>query len=225
MVVTLGSSKTTTYSSASARITLVFPTEWDTTLANFISEPEFNAILTELGRLAAADGNLEQEIFDGVSYLVDTNDFRSAVEYVDNELRNSFHKRKALLLVLHRSKLHDLIKQAELEDILTGATTWHDERNKYVHARWCIPDKKAGGVICLKFDAAKKRDQVRSVKPSDLHKVATGVEDYTSRLRTHFLGTFVDYRDWLEKRMPLPGTPATPIGEPKSRSIKNKKKK
>ena len=143
MVVTLGSSKTTTYSSASARITLVFPTEWDTTLANFISEPEFNAILTELGRLAAADGNLEQEIFDGVSYLVDTNDFESAVEYVDNELRNSFHERKALLLVLHRSKLHDLIKQAELEDILTGATTWHDERNQCVHARWCVPSERA----------------------------------------------------------------------------------
>jgi hypothetical protein len=46
-----------------ANFTLVsFPTQWETNLEKFVSEPEFNAILTERGRLAAEDSNQEQEI-------------------------------------------------------------------------------------------------------------------------------------------------------------------
>ncbi len=48
---------------AQVKFTLIpFPTKWETKLAKFVSEPEFNAIVSELGRLAAADSNLEQEI-------------------------------------------------------------------------------------------------------------------------------------------------------------------
>ena len=49
-----------------------FPTHWETSLANFVSQPEFDAIVTELGRLAAADSNQEQEMFDALAYLINT---------------------------------------------------------------------------------------------------------------------------------------------------------
>jgi hypothetical protein len=60
-----------------------FPAQWDTSLSNFLSEPEFNAILTSLGRLAAADANLEQEIFDPRSYLVNKNDYAESGRFVE----------------------------------------------------------------------------------------------------------------------------------------------
>jgi hypothetical protein len=208
----------------SMRVRLTFPTEWDTTLANYISEPEFNAILTELGRLAAADSNLEQELFDALSYLIDKNDYGKAVRLVNAQLSNKFDGRKEFLRVLHNAKVQDQIKQDELDDILKNAKIWHDRRNEYVHARWCIPNK-ASGVVRLKFDDKEERDQVVSVKPSDLHEIATRIEDYTSGLRTHFLGTFGDYLGWLKKRLPPSGTPATPISVGTTSRPRRKKKK
>ena len=77
-----------------AKATLIqFPTHWETSLANFVSQPEFDAIVTELGRLAAADSNQEQEIFDALAYLINKDDFGSSVDFVANQLQNSFDKK------------------------------------------------------------------------------------------------------------------------------------
>jgi hypothetical protein len=178
-----------------------FPTKWDTSLANFVSEPDFNAILTELGRLAAADSNLEQAMFDALSYLIDKNDFGSAVKYVNAQFKNSFDGRKALLLVLHKSRVQNQIERAELEEILKEAKLWHDRRNEYVHARWCIPNKAAGGVVRIKFDPVISRDKAEPITRSDLTLIVTSMEDCTEHLNK-FFGAFGDYHQWLIKRMP-----------------------
>jgi uncharacterized protein HemY len=122
-----------TESSATVKVTLIpFPTKWDTSLEKFVSEPEFNAILTQLGRLAAADGNIEQEIFDALSYLINKNDYDSAVRTVD-ELRG-FDARRQLLLELYKRKELDKTKQDELKDILKKAKGWHEQRWKFIYS-------------------------------------------------------------------------------------------
>jgi len=182
---------------------LNFPTKWDTRLANFLTEPDFDKILTELGRLAAADSNLEQEMFDALSYLIDKNDFGSSVKYVAAELKNSFDKRKALLLVLHKAKEQDPARRADLEKILNDAKQWHDERNQSVHARWCIPNKPNGGVVRIKFDSTLGRDKSEPITQTDLNTISISMEACTERLRRFFL-VFADYQQWLMKRMPPP---------------------
>lgn len=185
-----------------ARGTLtVFPTKWETNLAKFVGEPEFNAIVTELGRLAAADSNLEQEIFDALAYLINKNDFGSSVEFVANQLNNSFDRKKELLIVLHKSKEPDQARQLELDVILKEATTWHGKRNDFVHSRWAIPDKAAGGVVRLKFDKKIGRDRVEPVKPEALSEIVEGLETSTNRLH-QFFWSFGDYHQWIVQRMP-----------------------
>jgi hypothetical protein len=159
-----------------------------------------------------------------LSYLIDKNDYGKAVRLVNAQLWNKFDGQKEFLRSLHDAKVQDQIKQAGLDDILKNAEIWHDRRNEYVHARWCIPNK-ASGVVRLKFDAKKERDQVVSVKPNDLHEITARIEDYTSRLRTHFLGSFGDYLGWLKKRMPPPSTPSTPISVGTTSRPRRKKKK
>jgi hypothetical protein len=175
-----------------------FPIQWDTTIAKFVSEPEFNAILTELGRLAAADSNQEQEIFDALSYLINKDDFESAVRFVDEELRNSFQKKVKLLRILYKTRQPDAGKQQELDDILDKATTWHNKRNQFVHSRWGMPDREAG-VTKIKFKGVS--DATEQVTPSDLRKIADEMESCTKRLRDLFW-SFGDYHYWLMKRMP-----------------------
>jgi hypothetical protein len=165
------------------------------------AEPEFNAIVTELGRLAAADSNQEQEIFDALAYLINKNDFGSAVEFVANQLNNMFDRKKELLFVLYKSKEPDVVRQQELDDILKEATRWHGERNDYVHSRWAIPDKAAGGVVRLKFNKKLGHDSVEAVKREALKEIVEGMEACTDKLRK-FFWNFGDYYQWLIKRMP-----------------------
>jgi hypothetical protein len=187
--------------SGNVRLTLVFPTKWDTELTKFDGDAKFSAVVTELGYLAAADANLEQEIFDALCYLINKDDHGAAVGLVQDQIWNSFEKRKELLRVLHNAKVTEQIRQTELTEILTDATRWHKRRNEHVHARWCIADTTSE-VVRLKFDAKSQRDKIEPIKPNDLHEIAIHLEDCTSRLRTHLLATFLDYEDWLTKRLP-----------------------
>jgi hypothetical protein len=187
---------------ATATLTLApFPIQWETKLEKFVTEPEFNAIVTELGRLAAADSNQEQEIFDALAYLINKNDFGSAVEFVANQLKNMFDRRKELLLVLYKSKEPDVARQQELDGILNEATKWHNKRSDYIHSRWAIPDKAAGGVVRLKFEKTIGRDVVEPVKPEALNKIVEGMEASTTRLR-QFFWKLEDYHQWIVQRMP-----------------------
>ena len=43
-------------------------------------------------------------MFDALAYLIDKKAFGSAVEFVANQLQNSFEKKKALLRVLYKAK-------------------------------------------------------------------------------------------------------------------------
>src|SRR5271157_5211220 len=188
--------------SFAAQPTLIpFPTKWDTSLANFVSEPDFNAILTELGRLAAADSNQDQEILDALSYLVNKNEYDTVTRFVVRRLRNVFEERISLLRDLHETKEPDKAKQNELKQILDDAKKWHKERNEFVHARWCIPEKAKGGVVRIRFDVASGRDKVDPITPQQLTDISTEMEKCTKRLRAFFwkLG---DYHDWLIQRMP-----------------------
>jgi hypothetical protein len=186
-------------STVGAKVTLIrFPIQWDTAIANFVTEPEFNAILTELGRLAAADSNLDQEIFDALSYLINKNDFEAAVQVVDEALRNSFHKKVKLLRVLYKIRQADVARQQALDDILREATKWHDKRNQFVHSRWGMPGH-VSGVIQIKFKGVS--DVTEQVTPIELRKIADEMESCTKRLRDLFW-SFGDYHEWLMKRMP-----------------------
>ena len=57
-------------------------------------------------------------MFDALAYLIDKKAFGSAVEFVANQLQNSFEKKKALLRVLYKAKEADLARQQELDKIL-----------------------------------------------------------------------------------------------------------
>jgi hypothetical protein len=94
-----------------------------------------------------------------------------------------------------------VVRQQELDDILKEATRWHGERNDYVHSRWAIPNKAAGGVVRLKFDKKIGRDTVKSVEPEALSKIVEGMETSTNRLR-QFFWKFGDYQQWIVERMP-----------------------
>jgi hypothetical protein len=184
------------------KITLIpFPTHWETSLANFVSQPEFDAIVTELGRLTAADSNQEQEMFDALAYLINKDDFGSSMDFVAKQLHNSFDKKKELLRVLYKSKEPDLARQQQLDDILKEAASWHNKRNEFVHSRWAIPDKVSGGVVRLKFDKKLGRDSVEPVKAEALKMIVEGTEASTDKLRKLF-GSFGDYHSWIMKRMP-----------------------
>jgi hypothetical protein len=179
----------------------VFPTQWDTSVANFVSEPDFNAILTELGRLAAADSNQEQELLDALSYLVNKNEYDTVTRFVVARLRNSIEARIALLRDLHRTKDPNQARQDELKQILDDAINWHKKRNEFVHSRWGIPDKESGGVVRIKFDINSGHDTVAPVRPQDLNDISIEMEKCTKQLRD-FFWKFGDYQDWLIKRRP-----------------------
>ena len=67
-------------SKAEVMFTLIpFPAKWDTTLQQFVSEPELNVIFTELGRLAVVYNHMDQGVFDALSYLINHSDYVSAV--------------------------------------------------------------------------------------------------------------------------------------------------
>jgi hypothetical protein len=97
-----------------------------------------------------------------------------------------------------------------LEGILKDATTCHNRRNEYVHARWCIPDKASGGVVRLKFKATVGRDVVEPFTPDEMNNISAEMEKCPKQLRD-FFWKFGDYREWLTKRTPFWLTPETPL--------------
>jgi hypothetical protein len=119
-----------------------FPAKWDTTLQQFLSEPELNAIFTELGRLAVVYNHMDQGVFDALSYLINHSDYVSAVRAA--ELIRGFTNRRKLLMELYELKVVDTDKRSELRSILDDARQCDDDRNKYLHSRWYVSDRTSG---------------------------------------------------------------------------------